>query len=131
MASATTRSPSGAARLAASRPTAARESRAGPDLPAWFRPVLTDRARAGVMLLDMLEPTAQDCDPLEGGEPRPATFAERRAIATVGALAIVVAVGILVLALGRGATPVSAVDELTAAHPAKSHPGTKPAHPGE
>jgi hypothetical protein len=54
-------------------------------------------------------------DPLEGSAPRPSTFAERRAIAAVGALAILVAVGVLVRALGSGATPVSAADELAVA----------------
>jgi hypothetical protein len=65
-------------------------------------------------------------DPLEGGEPRPTTFAERRAIAAVGALVIVAAVGILLRALGVGATPTSVRDELNAARPAKSHPAARP-----
>jgi hypothetical protein len=53
-------------------------------------------------------------DPLEA-EPRPATFAERRAIAVLGGLAVVTAAGLLVLALGRGPTPVRAGAELEAA----------------
>jgi hypothetical protein len=69
-------------------------------------------------------------DPLEASAPRPSTFAERRVIATVGALAIVVGVGILVRVLGSGATPTSARDELTAARPGKNHPAA-PARPGE
>ena len=53
-------------------------------------------------------------DPLETIQPRPSTFAERRAIAVVGGLMIIVAAGVLVLALGKGAVPVSAADELSA-----------------
>jgi hypothetical protein len=60
-------------------------------------------------------------DPLEDIQPRPSTFAERRIIAVVGGLAIVVAVGVLVVALGTGAVPASAAAELSATahrHPA-------------
>jgi hypothetical protein len=78
----------------------------------------------------MSEPAAHDLDPLEGNAARPSTFAERRTIATVGALVIVVGVGILVRVLGSGATPTSARDELTAARAAKSHPAAPP-RPGE
>jgi len=56
-------------------------------------------------------------DPLETIAPRPSTFAERRAIAFVGGLMILVAAGVLVLALGKGAVPVSAADELSATAP--------------
>jgi hypothetical protein len=74
----------------------------------------------------MAGPGAQDVDPLEGGEPRPTTFAERRAIATVGALVILAAVGILLRALGVGARPTSPRDELNAARPAKNVPAARP-----
>ena len=60
-------------------------------------------------------------DPLETIEPRPMTSAARRTIAAVGGLAILVAVAVLVRALGSGAVPVSAADELsrtTPRHPA-------------
>jgi hypothetical protein len=57
---------------------------------------------------------APDTDPLEGIEPRATTFAERRTIAALGALGILIAVGVLVRVLGSGATPVSAADELAA-----------------
>lgn len=53
-------------------------------------------------------------DPLETIVPRPSTFAERRTIAVVGGLTVLVAAGVLVLALGKGAVPVSAADELSA-----------------
>jgi hypothetical protein len=66
------------------------------------------------MLASMPDNQSDGVDPLEDIEPRPSTFAERRAIAVVGGLAIVVAVGVLVLALGTGAVPVSAADELSA-----------------
>ena len=79
------------------------------------------------MFLDMPEPRARELDPLEGGPPRPTTVTQRRVIAAVGALAIALAAGILVLALGRGATPVSAADELGAARPAKRPPAGAPA----
>jgi hypothetical protein len=70
-----------------------------------------------------------ESDPFEDNEPRPSTFAERRTIAVLGALAIVVAVGVLVRALGGGATPVSAADELRAVRPAKTHAAPPaPAH---
>jgi hypothetical protein len=59
-------------------------------------------------------------DPLEENPP-PATFAQRRAIAFLGGLAVVTAAGLLVLALGRGATPVPAGAELEAA--AHAQPG--------
>jgi hypothetical protein len=52
-------------------------------------------------------------DPLETIEPRPSTFAERRTIAVVGGLMIVVAAGVLILALGKGSVPISAADELS------------------
>lgn len=77
----------------------------------------------------MAEPGAYDVDPLEGSAPRPSTFAERRTIATVGALVIVIGVGILVRVLGSGATPTSARDELTAARAARRH-AAAPARPG-
>jgi hypothetical protein len=77
----------------------------------------------------MPEQGPSDIDPLEDNEPRPSTFAERRTIAVLGALAILVAVGLLVRALGGGATPVSAADELRAAPPAKTHAAPPaPAH---
>ena len=69
----------------------------------------------------MVDNQSEGFDPLETIESRPSTFAERRTIAVVGGLAIVVAFGILVLALGTGAVPVSAADELSATthrHPA-------------
>ena len=72
----------------------------------------------------------RDDDPLEDPAARPSTFAERRTIATVGALVIVVGVGILVRVLGFGATPTSARDELAAARAAKSRPAA-PARPAE
>ena len=75
----------------------------------------------------MPEPRAQEIDPLEGGPPRQPTVIQRRVIAAMGALAIVLAAGILVLALGRGASPVSAADELGAARPAKRSPAAAPA----
>jgi hypothetical protein len=65
-------------------------------------------------------------DPLDGSQPRASTFAERQTVAVLGALAIVAAVAVLVLVLGRGATPVSAADELAAArHPAAGSASTK------
>jgi hypothetical protein len=83
------------------------------------------------MLVHMPEPSARDIDPLEGSEPPPTTFAQRRRIAAVGALAILAAVGTLVCALGRGATPVSAVDELGAARSGKARSAASPARTGE
>jgi hypothetical protein len=69
------------------------------------------------MLASMADNQGDAFDPLEDIQPRPSTFGERRTIAIVGGLAIVVAFGILVLALGTGAVPVSAADELsTTAH---------------
>jgi hypothetical protein len=76
------------------------------------------------MLASMADNQSDGFDPLETIEPRPSTFAERRTIAIVGGLAILVAFGVLVLALGTGAVPVSAADELSAtAHqrPAGEH----------
>ena len=55
--------------------------------------------------------------------PPATTFTERRAIAVVGGLAIVVAAGVLVLALGTGATPASVAEEFAAT----SHGARKPA----
>ena len=66
------------------------------------------------MLAHMANPQGDGFDPLETIEPRPSTFAERRTIAVVGGLMIMVAAGVLVLALGKGAVPVSAADELSA-----------------
>lgn len=66
------------------------------------------------MLASMADNQGDGFDPLETIQPRPSTFAERRTIAIVGGLAILVAVGVLVLALGTGAVPVSAADELSA-----------------
>jgi hypothetical protein len=66
------------------------------------------------MLAQMAEDQGDRFDPLETIAPRPSTFAERRAIAVVGGLMIVVAAGVLVLALGKGAVPISAADELSA-----------------
>jgi hypothetical protein len=77
------------------------------------------------MLASMADNQGGQPDPLEDIQPRPSTFAERRLIAAVGGLAIVVAVAILVLALGTGAVPVSAADELAATahrHPAGDRP---------
>lgn len=69
------------------------------------------------MLASMADHQREGFDPLETIEPRPSTFAERRIIAILGGLAILVALGVLVLALGTGAVPVSAADELsTTAH---------------
>jgi hypothetical protein len=65
------------------------------------------------MLASMADNQSDGFDPLETIAPRPSTFAERRTIAVLGGLAIVVAVGVLVLALGTGAVPVSAADELS------------------
>ncbi len=65
----------------------------------------------GTKSRDQIDPI----DPLEGGPPRASTFAERRTVAALGALAIVAAVGVLVRVLGSGATPVSAAEELAAA----------------
>jgi hypothetical protein len=73
----------------------------------------------------------REIDPLEGSEPRPPTFAERRTIAVLGGLAIVIAVGVLVRVLGSGATPTSAAEELGAARPAQTHPAAAPARAGE
>ncbi len=66
------------------------------------------------MLASMADNQGDAFDPLETIQPRPSTFAERRTIAIVGGLAILVAVGVLVRALGTGAVPVSAADELSA-----------------
>jgi hypothetical protein len=66
------------------------------------------------MLASMADKQGDEFDPLETIQPRPSTFAERRTIAIVGGLAILVAFGVLVLALGTGAVPVSAADELSA-----------------
>ena len=79
------------------------------------------------MLASMADNQVDGFDPLETIQPRTLTSAARRTIAVVGGLAIVVAVGVLVLALGTGAVPVSAADELSAAphrRPAGDH-----AHP--
>jgi hypothetical protein len=65
------------------------------------------------MLASMADNQSQGVDPLEDIQPRPSTFAERRIIAIVGGLAILVAFGVLVLALGTGRVPVSAADELS------------------
>jgi hypothetical protein len=63
-------------------------------------------------------------------EPRPTTFAERRTIAAVGALAILIACGTLVRVLGSGATPTSAAGELAAsAHARPAHPAARPGPP--
>jgi hypothetical protein len=53
-------------------------------------------------------------DPLEDVQPRPLTFTQRRIVAVVGGLAILLAVGVLIRALGTSAVPVSAADELSA-----------------
>jgi hypothetical protein len=66
------------------------------------------------MLASMADNQSGQPDLLEDIQPRPSTFAERRTIAVVGGLAIVVAVAVLVRALGTGAVPVSAADELSA-----------------
>jgi hypothetical protein len=66
------------------------------------------------MLAHMANPQGDGFDPLETVQPRPSTFAERRTIAVVGGLMIMVAAGVLVLALGKGAVPISAADELSA-----------------
>ena len=66
------------------------------------------------MLASMADNQSDPADPLEDIQPRPSTFAERRILAIVGGLTILVAVGVLVLALGTGAVPVSAADELSA-----------------
>lgn len=66
------------------------------------------------MLAQMANDQGDGFDPLETIQPRPTTFAERRTIAVVGGLMIVVAAGVLVLALGQGAVPISAADELSA-----------------
>ena len=77
----------------------------------------------------MPEQGPRDIDPLEDNQPRPSTFAERRTVAVLGALAILVAVGVLVHVLGGGATPVSAADELRAVRPSKTHAAPPaPAH---
>jgi hypothetical protein len=73
----------------------------------------------------------QEIDPLERSAPRPPTFAEQRTIAVLGALAIVIAAGVLVRVLGSGATPTSAADELGAARPVQTHPAAAPARAGE
>jgi hypothetical protein len=75
---------------------------------------LTDRLRPSDMLASMVDNQSDRADPLEDIQPRPTTFAERRTIAAVGGLAIIVAVAVLVRALGTGAVPVSAADELSA-----------------
>jgi hypothetical protein len=69
----------------------------------------------------MAGPGTDDIDPLEGGEPRPTTVAERRIISAVGVLLIVAAVGILLHGFGLGVTPTSVRDELNATRPAQSH----------
>ena len=66
------------------------------------------------MLASMADNQGDAFDPLEDIQPRPSTFGERRTIAIVGGLAILVAFGVLVVALGTGAVPVSAADELSA-----------------
>jgi hypothetical protein len=66
------------------------------------------------MLASMADNQNDGFDPLETIQPRSLTSAARRTIAVVGGLAIVVAAGVLVLALGTGAVPVSAADELSA-----------------
>ena len=78
------------------------------------------------MLASMAEQQSDAFDPLETHQPRPSTFAERRTIAIVGGLAILTAVGLLVRALGTGAVPVSAADELSAT--AHRHPTGDRAH---
>ena len=54
-------------------------------------------------------------DPLEDVAPRPATFAQRRAIAVVGGLILLAVAALLVLARGTGATPVPPGAEMKAA----------------
>ena len=66
------------------------------------------------MLASMANNQSDGFDPLETIEPRPSIFADQRTIAILGGLAIVIAAGVLVLALGTGAVPVSAADELSA-----------------
>ena len=68
----------------------------------------------GDMLAQMANSPGDGFDPLETIQPRPSTFAERRTIAVVGGLMIIVAAGVLVLALGKGSVPASAADELSA-----------------
>ena len=65
-------------------------------------------------MLASMDNQSEGFDPLETIEARPPTFTERRTIAILGGLAIVIAAGVLVLALGTGAVPVSAADELSA-----------------
>ena len=67
------------------------------------------------MVASMVDNQGEGFDPLETIQPRTLSSAARRTIAVVGGLAIVVAFGVLVLALGTGAVPVSAADELSAA----------------
>jgi hypothetical protein len=69
------------------------------------------------MLASMVDNQSEGFDPLETIQPRTLSSAARRTIAVVGGLAIVVAFGVLVLALGTGSVPVSAADELSAAPP--------------
>jgi hypothetical protein len=66
------------------------------------------------MLAHMADDQGDGFDPLETIQPRPSTFAERRTVTIVGGLMIMVAAGVLVLALGKGAVPTSAADELSA-----------------
>jgi hypothetical protein len=66
------------------------------------------------MLAQMANDQGDGFDPLEAIQPRRSTFVERRTIAVVGGLMIMVAAGVLVLALGKGAVPISAADELSA-----------------
>jgi hypothetical protein len=78
------------------------------------------------MLASMADNQSDGADPLEDIQPRPSTFAERRTIAAVGGLAIVVAVAVLVRALGTGSVPVSAAEELAAAAHRRPAPDRAP-----
>lgn len=62
-------------------------------------------------------------DPLEVVEERSVTFSQRRLIAVLGSLALVAAAGLLVLALGKGSTPIAPGAELEAAAHAQAKAG--------
>ena len=92
---------------------------AGELLQALDAAVTAGEVRRNTRTDEIDRPDELDAEPA----PPPMTFAERRTVAAVGGLAIVVGFGILVRVLGSGAVPVSVADELAAA----AHGARKPA----
>jgi hypothetical protein len=74
----------------------------------------------------MIDEATRGHDPLESVAVRPATLSQRRLVAVIGGLALVAAAGLLVLELGKGATPVAPGAELEAAARARAKAGVPP-----